>query len=158
MNFRIPKYFLLVCALFSLGACSAGVGSNDAGSATGGAIEFAAADVCFEEADPNCVAVMGENLMLTFTFERAGVEDATVAEGQGPNTVDVTFTKDGAAVLRTVTAEAAQAGDSARLVMKIGEEIHSVVTVMQAIDDGRTQIDLRPDVSAQEGIDLIRAG
>lgn len=158
MNFRIPRYFLVVFALFSLSACSAGVGTNDAGSATGGAIELAAADVCFEEADPNCVSVMGEHLMLTFAFERAGVEDATVAEDQGPNTVDVTFTKDGAAVLRTVTEEAAQAGDSARLVIKIGEEIHSVVTVMQAIEDGRAQIGLRPDISAQEGIELIRAG
>ena len=119
---------------------------------------MAVAKVCVEGTDPKCVSAMDESIMLPSAFERAGVDNATVAEGQGPNTVDVTFTEDGATALHTVTEEAARDGDSVRLVIKIGGEIQAVVSVMQAIVDGRTQISFTPDVSAQEGIDLIRAG
>ena len=158
MNSRIPKISLVIFALLALSACSTEVGTNAATSTGGGAIELAVTEACVEGTDPKCVSVMGDSIVLPSAFERAGVDGATAAQGQGANTVDVTFTEDGATVLRTMTEEAAQAGGSARLVMKFGEEIQAVVTVMQAIEDGRTQIDLAPEVSAQEGLDLIRAG
>ena len=119
---------------------------------------MAVAEACAKGSDPKCVSVKGEHVVLPAAFERAGVEDATASEGQGPNTVDVTFTKEGATVLHTLTEKAARAGDSARLVVKIGGEIQAVVTVMQAVDNGRVQIGLSPEESAQEAIDLIHGG
>ena len=145
MTSRTRKISLVVLAVLALSACSAGVGANETPSATGGAIELAVAETCAKGSDPKCVSVKGEYVVLPSAFERAGVEDATAAEGQGPNTVDVTFTKEGATVLHTLTEKAARAKDSARLVLKIGGEIQSVVTVMQAVDNGRVQIGFSPD-------------
>lgn len=168
MTARTRKISLAVLAVLALSACSTGVGASETPStnvgtietpsATGGAIELSVAEVCAKGSDPKCVSVKGENVVLPSAFERASVEDATAAEGQGPNTVDVTFTKEGAAVLHTLTEKAARAKDSARLVMKIGGEIQSVVTVMEAVKEDRVQIDFSPDISAQEAIDLIHAG
>jgi hypothetical protein len=158
MTARTRRISLAVLALLALSGCSAGVGADETPAATGGAIELAVSETCTEGADPKCVSVKGEHVVLPSAFERAAVEDATAAEGQGPNTVDVTFTKEGSMVLRTLTEKAARAGDSTRLVMKIGGEIQAVVTVMQAVDDGRVQIDLSPHKSAQEALDLIHAG
>ena len=158
MTARTRKISLAVLAVLALSACSTGVGASETPSATGGAIELSVAEVCAKGSDPKCVSVKGENVVLPSAFERAGVEDATAAEGQGPNTVDVTFTKEGATVLHTLTEKAARAKDSARLVLKVGGEIQSVVTVMEAVDNGRVQIGFSPDISAQEAIDLIHAG
>ncbi|PCC30362.1 hypothetical protein CQ010_04810 [Arthrobacter sp. MYb211] len=102
--------------------------------------------------------VKGENVVLPSDFERVGVKNVSAAGDQSPNTVDVTFTKDGTKVFRALTEKAAQTGSSERLLLKIGGEVQAVVTVMQAIDNGRVQIDFSPDHSAQEAIDLIQAG
>lgn len=158
MHSRTTRLSLVMLALLVVSACSAGVVADERTSVTGGAIELAVSAACTEGADPKCILVKGENIVLPSAFERAGVEMATAAEGQGPNTVDVTFTKEGSTVLHTLTEEAAGAKDSARMVVKIGGEIQAVVTVMEAVDEGRVQISFSPDVSAQEALGLIQAG
>lgn len=158
MTARTRKISVAVLAVLALSACSTGVGASEAPPDIGGAIELAVAEVCAKGSDPKCVSVKGENVVLPSAFERAGVEEATAAEDQGPNAVDVTFTKEGAAVLHTLTEKASRAKNSTRLVMKIGGEIQSVVTVMEAVKEDRVQIDFSSDLSAQEAIDLIRAG
>jgi hypothetical protein len=102
------------------------------------------------------VEVNGEKVALPPVFERAGVEDATIVEGQ--NAVDVTFTEAGAAVFHTLTVKAVQGGDSLRLVIKIGGEIQAAVVVMEASEGDHVQISVSPDDSAGALVDLIYQG
>lgn len=157
MTSRTSRLSLVVLVVFALGGCSA-AGAGDTASATGGAVELAVSETCADRADPQCVLVNGENVVLPSAFERAGVEDATIAEGEGQNAVDVTFNEDGAVVLNALTEKAAQAGDSARLVIRIGGEIQAAVMVMQALEGDHVQISISPDDSAQEIVDLIHKG
>ncbi|TFB54228.1 hypothetical protein [Cryobacterium sp. Sr3] len=86
------------------------------------------------------------------------MKDATIAESKGQNAVDVTFTEDGAIVLNALTVKAVQAGDSARLIIKIGGEIQAAVVVMEAMEGDHVQISVSPDDNAQEIVDLIHKG
>jgi hypothetical protein len=140
------------------GACSTPGGPNGTSSSTGAAIELAVSKTCAEASDPHCVSGNGENVALPSAFERAGVEDAAVAEGAGQNAVGVTFDEDGAAVFHTLTKQAARAGRTARLVIKIGDELQAAVVVPQALEGDQVQIMLSPDESAQKVVDLIRGG
>ncbi|WP_133159804.1 hypothetical protein [Cryobacterium sp. TMN-39-2] len=70
----------------------------------------------------------------------------------------MTFDKDGAEVFHALTEKAVGAGDSARLVIKIGGELQAAVLVMEALKGDHAQIGLSPDVIAKEIVDLIRAG
>lgn len=158
MNSLTPRLALAALSMLALSACTANAGGNQSPSATGGAVEVAVSETCAAGSDPKCVLVKGENVVLPSTFERVGVKNASAAEDQGPNTVDVTFTKDGTKIFHALTEKAAQARNTERLLLKIGGEVQAVVTVMQAIDNGRVQIDFSPDHSSQEAIDLILAG
>jgi len=91
-------------------------------------------------------------------FKTATIEDAVASERDGQNTVDVTFTDDGAAIVNSLTAEAVQAGGEARLVMRIGDEIRAAVTVAEPLTGDSLTIALSPDDSAQEVVDLINKG
>ncbi|MGL3806366.1 hypothetical protein ACSYDW_09740 [Paeniglutamicibacter sp. R2-26] len=158
MTARTRMIGLVVLTMLTFSACSADTGADATTSAAGGAIELAVAESCTEGNDPACVAVQGEHVVLPLAFERAAVEDATVDEDHGPNTVDVTFTKDGATVLQKLTENAARAGNSARLVIKVGGEIQAVVTVMEAVDNGRVQIELPSDEGTAKVVELIQGG
>ena len=119
---------------------------------------MAVSQTCAASSDLHCVAVTGENVVLPSAFERAGVGDAAVAEGEGRNAVDVTFSEDGAVVFHALTEKAAGAGSTARLVMRIGGELKAAVVVMQAMEGDQVQIGLSPDDNAQGVVDLIRRG
>ena len=119
---------------------------------------MAVSETCADGADPQCVQVNGENVVLPSALERAGVKDATIAEGEGQNAVDVTFTEDGAIVFNALTVKAVQAGDSARLIIKIGGEIQAAAVVMEALEDDHVQISIAPDDNAQRIVDLIHKG
>ena len=157
MASRTPRFALVVLVVLALSACSAAGSAEERPSVTGGTIELAVSETC-TEVSPQCVSVNGENVVLPSAFERAGVEDAAVAEGEGQNAVDVTFSDDGQAVLHALTEKAAQAGTAARLVMKIGGELQAAVAVMQALEGDHLQINLSPKDSAQEVVDLIHEG
>jgi len=150
--------FALVLAVLALSACSTAPSIDATSSVRGGAIELAVSQTCAAGSDLQCVSVNGEKIVLPAAFERAGVEDATVAEGEGQHAVDVTFSDDGAVVFHTLTGNAAGAGNSARLVIKIGGEIQGAVVVMQALEGDQVQIALSPDDNAQGIVDLIRRG
>ena len=158
MASRTPRLSLVVLIVLALSGCSAGVGASDTASATGGAIELAVSETCADGADPQCVQVNGENVVFPSALKRAGVKDATIAEGEGQNAVDVTFTEEGAIVFNALTVKAVQAGDSARLIIKIGGEIQAAVVVMEAMEGDQVQISVSPDDNAQKIVDLIHKG
>ncbi|TFC58559.1 hypothetical protein E3O62_10235 [Cryobacterium sp. TMT2-15-1] len=70
----------------------------------------------------------------------------------------MTFTEDGAVVFNALTVKAVQAGDSVRLIIKIGGEIQAAVVVMEAMESGHVQISVSPDDNAQKIVDLIHKG
>lgn len=158
MASHIPRLPLLLLVVLALSGCSTAGGTGDIASAPGGSIEFAVSETCTDEANPKCIAVNGETVVSPSAFERADVEDATIAEGAGQNAVDVTFNEEGAVVFHALTDKAIQAGDSARLVIKIGGEIQAAVRVMEAIEDDHVQILISPEDSATEIIDRIHKG
>jgi hypothetical protein len=154
MTSRSRALCLLVPVVLALSACSTLGGTGETLSPGEGAIDFALSETCAGKAGLDCVSVNGESVVRPSTFERAGVEAAAIAEGKGQNAVDVTFTEDGAAVLHTLTAQAA--GSTMRLVMKAGDEMMAAVVVAEALDGKQLQIILAPDDNAQEVIRLIQ--
>ena len=158
MTSRNPRLPLLVVVVLALSGCSAAAGTDDTASAPVGSIEFAVSETCTDEASPNCVAINGEKVVPPSVFERADVEDATIAEGAGQNAVDVTFNDEGAMVFHALTDKAIQAGETGRLVIKIGGEIQAAVRVMEATKDDHVQLSASPENTAQEIVDLIRKG
>lgn len=158
MTTRTVRFSLVGPVLLALTACSAAGGAGETSSTTGGAIELAVSETCAEVSDPQCVSVNGEGVVLPAGFERAGVENVAVTEGEGRNAVDVTFNEDGATVVQTSTEQAARAGGTARLVVKVGDEVLAAVVVPEALEGDQVQIALSPDDSAQEVVDLIQGG
>lgn len=157
MTSRTARLSLAILFVFTLSACSASSGANQTPSAAGGAVEVAVSKTCTEGTAPACVSVNGEYVILPESFERVGVQDVSPSESQGPNTVDVILTETGTKAFHTLTKKAAQAGSSERLLLKIGGELQSAVSVMAPIDNGLLQIDFSPEITAQQAIDLIRA-
>lgn len=156
MSSRSPRITLVVLAVLALSACSTTTDS-DASSATGGMIEMAVSEACTKGADSECVSVNGTSVLLPFAFEEAGVKDSSIA-GNGQDAIDVTFDEDGAKVFHSLTEQAAGAGDSARLVIRIGGELQAAVVVMDALKGDQVQIGLSSDDNAREIIDLIQGG
>jgi hypothetical protein len=142
-------------ALLLLSGCASGAGAADPG-ATAGAIELAVSETCAADSAPECVDVNGEYVMVPDAgFSRAGVESVAVADDQAGNAVDVTLTSEGAAVLESATTEAAQAGDNARLVIKVGGEVLSAVAVAEPLEGEHILLALPPELSADEFTDRV---
>ena len=156
MTSRTSALSIVAPVMLALSACSASDAAGQTPSTTGGMIELAVSETCADAADPACLSVNGQRVLLPSSFELAEVEDATVAEDSGQNVVGVTFTEDGAEVFHTMTEQAAQAGSSARLVISIGQQMRAAVAVPQAMTGDQVQIILSPDEDAQEVVDLIR--
>ena len=153
MTSRMNRLTLVAVIVVALSACSTASGEDEPRPTVGGAIELAVSETCSDESDPQCVSVNGENVVSPSAFERADVEDAVAVDGQ--NAVVITFSDDGAAILRTLTEQAAEAGETARLVLVIGDEILTAVRVIEPLTDATVQIVLGPDKSAQDVIALI---
>ena len=147
MTSRTPRFFAVALAMVTLSACSATAGTTGESSGPGGSIELAISETCTVGSDSDCVSVTGDSVVLPSEFERADVKDSRVAD---TTAVEVTFSSAGAEVFRSLTAEAAGAGDSARLVIKIGGELRAAVMVMQELDGDQVQIALSPDDNAEE--------
>lgn len=154
MTFRTSMLTSAVLAVLMLSACSA-AGADEASPDSGGSIEMAVSEVCTDVSDATCVLVNGTSVLLPSAFEQAGVTDARVADG-GQNAVEVTFDQSGAEILHTLTENAAGAGETARLVIRIGGKLQAAVVVMEALDGDQAQISLAPDESAQDIVDLIQ--
>ncbi len=144
--------------LLTLGACSAGGGPDTSEpSDPAGAIELAVSQTCTPDQDPRCVSVNGEHVVVAPSeFVRAGVEEAAVADHEeGNSAVDVIFDDDGAAVFQDSTAQVAQAGQAARLVTKVGDQVIAAVRVPEALDGDRVRVALPADARAEDVVDLI---
>ena len=100
MTSRTARLSLVVLVVLALSACSAPGGSDETSSVTGGTIEFGRN--MHRRIGPSVRFDQWSDVVLPSAFEHAGVEDAAVADGEGQNAVDVTFDKDGAAVLHTL--------------------------------------------------------
>lgn len=143
-----------VLAVVALSACSATAGAEEASPGAGHTIEMAVSELCTDAAASECVTVNGDAVVLPTAFDQAGVESASVAE-DGQNAIDVTFTAAGAEVLHALTEQAAVAGNTARLVIRIGGELRAAVVVMQALEGDEVQIGLSEENSAPELVELI---
>ena len=152
----IPRPIVLPAVaviLLALAGCT-----PPAPEAVGGGLDLAVSAVCEAGADPQCVAVGGQDVLVDpAAFTRAGVASVEVSGTGDARTVDVRFDEDGAELFRDATAEAAGAGPDARVLLRAGDVVVSAVAVMQAIEGDSVQI-LPGDEDAQELADRIRAG
>lgn len=155
MDPRTRGLSLLALVALAVSGCSAEVESGEPAESSGGSIELAVSETCAEGSAPQCVPIDGQYVMSPATFEPATVEEAAVAENDGQSAVDLKFTEDGADVLKSLTEEAVQAGDDARLVMKIGDEMRSAVAVPGPVTGDAMTIPLSTADSAQDVVDLI---
>ncbi|MBI9115601.1 hypothetical protein [Sanguibacter suaedae] len=146
---------LLVIVAAALGGCAAEEEPDQTPGAPSGTVGLAVSVTCDEGSDPLCVPIGDQHVMSPAGYQAVPVDDAAVAERDGQNSVALTFTEDGADALTALTEEAAEAGDSARLVMRVGDEIRSAVEVPGPVDGNTLTIALPPDESAQEVVDLI---
>lgn len=146
---------MVMLLTLALSACSAPDGAGGTSAGTAGAIELAVSETCADSSDPQCVSVNGESVILPSAFERAGVAAVEVAD---QNAVDVTFSGDGAGVFHSLTERASGGGKTARLLVKVGDEMLAAVLVMQAQQGDHVQIRLSADKSAQHVVDLVRRG
>ncbi|NQX06036.1 hypothetical protein HQQ82_13605 [Rathayibacter sp. VKM Ac-2856] len=136
-------------------------------AATGG-LGVAVTSTCEYGSDPQCLDVAGQYVLVDpAAFSRAGVasvevtgsDDGQADDGQADDgqAVSVRFDEEGAALFREATAEAAEAGGDARLLLRAGDVVVSAVTVLQEIEGDTVQI-LPGDEDAQDLADRILAG
>lgn len=145
-------------AVLLLSGCAGGAGAADPG-ATAGAIELAVSETCAADSTPECVDVNGEYVVVPDAgFSRAGVESVATAGEEAGNAVDVTLTSEGAELLESATTTAAQAGDDARLVIKVGGEMLSAVAVAEPLEGEHFLLALPPELSAEEFTERVGRG
>lgn len=140
-------------ALLALSACSAeGDPGQNTASTSAGTIEIAVSATCEPGSEPNCTQVNDQYVVLdSAQFISAGVMDAAAGSRQQDQEIlEVTLDDDGAAAFRTATAEVAEAGNSARLVLQVGENVLSAVQVPEPVEGAQIQISLPADVNAEE--------
>jgi hypothetical protein len=154
MTSRTNMLSLVAVMCLALSACSTTNGEDESRPTAGGAIELAVSETCSDESDPQCVSVNGEGVVFPSAFERADVDDAVAIDGQ--NAIALTLSADGAEVLRTLTEQAAEGAETARLVIAVGDELLAAVRVIDPLTDGTVQLGLPPEESAQDLIALIK--
>ncbi|OJU41222.1 MAG: hypothetical protein BGN97_15880 [Microbacterium sp. 69-10] len=81
---------------------------------------------------------------------------AAAANDQSGNAVDLELTEDGASVLAASTAAASEAGQEARVVIKVGDKVMSAVRVAEPLRADHVTIQLPDDVTAEEFTAQIR--
>jgi hypothetical protein len=102
------------------------------------------------------VAINGEHVLVTDgAFQNVGVKAVAAEDGQS-DAVTLELTEDGAAVLTATTTEASEAGEDARLVIKVGDDVLSAVKVAEPLRDDHVTIGLPSDVAAEEFAEKIR--
>lgn len=124
-----------------------------------GLVEIGAVPASEAGSHPECIAVMGQHILLDAAdFEPAGVESAAATQQDGHEVVEVAFDERGAHVLQTVSTTAAEEHE-ARLVLRAATgELLAAVHVPQPLSGHTARIALSPDADAQEWVDLILDG
>lgn len=148
-------FCVIVPAVLALSACAGPVAVDSPSIASGGAIELAVSESCAEGSSSQCISVGGQSVVLPTEFDKAGVGSSSVVRDGGQNAVDVTFSDDGAKVFHSLTKQAADAGSTARLVIKIGDKIQAAVSVLEAMTSNDVRIILPAGDSPQKVLELI---
>lgn len=146
----MKKLTLALTLLAALTACSSP--GTEASNATRGALELAVSQTCAPGSDPQCIPFYDEHILVVYSaFERAGVDSASGDPSTGESDmITVQLGSEGTPVVRRMTAEAMQAGEHARLVMKVGDDIVSAVRVQGELHGDHLQIALPPDASTED--------
>lgn len=140
-------------ALLALSACSGGVDPGQSTPSTSaGTIEIAVSATCQPGSEPNCTQINDQHVVLDAAeFVAAGVTDAAPGSPQqDQEMLEVTLDDDGASAFRAATAEVAEAGNNARLVLQVGENVLSAVQVPEPVEGAQIQIALPAAVNAEE--------
>lgn len=155
MGSLVGKVCCIATAVLVLSGCAGDAGA-DGSTTTSGALELAVSEICVPDSTPECVAVNGEHVVVpSADLLRAEVESVAAAGDQPGSAVDITFSDEGAAVLETSTAEVAQAGDDARLIIKVGNEVLAAVAVAQPLKGDHVQVALPADMSPEDFIERL---
>lgn len=143
--------------LLAMSGCSAAGGADESAPTSAGGIEMAVSQTCVSGSAPECVSVNGEYVMIVPSdFVHAGVDEAKAVANGGTDAVDVRFDGEGARVLQIVTAEAAESGETARLVIKVADTVVSAVAVLEVLEGDSVLIALPLDESADQLIGMIQ--
>lgn len=126
--------------------------SDDAVNATSGALELAVSQTCSPGSDPQCIPYYDEHILVVPTaLERAAVESASGDPSAGEfDMITVQLDSAGTEVVQRMTAEALQAGDRTRLVMKVGDTVISAARVRGELRTDHMQVALPPDAPTQD--------
>lgn len=154
MGSPVGKVWCVAVGVLVLSGC-AGEAGADGRTEPAGAIELAVSETCVPDSTPECVAVNGEHVVVPAAgYRRAEVASVAVADDQPGNAVDVTLSSEGAEVLESSTAEVAQAGDDARLVIKVGGEVLFAVAVAEPVTGDHFLLALPHEMSAEEFVEM----
>lgn len=157
MDSQVWKLSAVGLLLVAMSGCSAGDGPGETAPATAGGVEMAVSQTCTSGSAPECISVNGEYVMIVESdFVHAGVEKAEAVADGNTNGVDVKFDDDGTKVFQTLTAEAAESGGTARLVIKAGDKVLSAVSVLEALQGDTVMIALPPDANPDELVGMIQ--
>ncbi|MCT1517274.1 hypothetical protein [Dietzia cercidiphylli] len=159
----MKKLALAITLLATSAACSSGgtaeeqpasppPSTNEAMNAPTGALELAVSQTCAPGSDPQCINVNDEHILVDPTaFERAGVDSASGAQpSEESDMITVNLDTAGATVASRMTAEASQAGEQTRLVMKVGDEIISAARVQGEFRNDQMLVALPPGAPTEE--------
>ncbi|WP_336645529.1 hypothetical protein [Microbacterium sp. USHLN186] len=152
MTQRTTRCMLVVLALLSLCGCAAAGDSETTAASTRASLQLALSTTCDDASDPHCIPVGSERVLLPSTFENAAVENAVARS----DSVDVTFTDNGAEVLNDLTAQASGAGAEFRLLVKVGHEIIAAVSVMEPLNGDHVTLGLTQKHDPETVVALIQ--
>ena len=154
---RASRLELIILVSLGVCGCAQAADSNPSAAPHGGSIELALSETCITGSD-QCIPVGDEHVIRPSGFEGAGVEDAVANSENQQNSVDVTFTDEGAKIVNDLTTQASGAGTESRLLVKVGDEIVAAVSVQEPLRGDRVAFGLSPEDDSDAIVELIRGG
>ena len=155
MNLAVARSSVVALTVLVLSACASVGPSSDASSPNRAVIELAISQTCVAGGAVQCISVNDEDIVPPSSFEDADVQDADIVESNGQYSVHVTFTDAGGKVLNTVSAQAADAGNGTRMVLKARGWIIGAPVALAPLEGREVSIAVSPNDSAQDLLDAI---
>lgn len=140
---------LILVALVSMGlwGCAA---------TGGGSIGVAISETCEAGADPDCINVGNQYVIQPSEFSEASVENASPRVEEQQKSVDITLTDEGAKTLNDLSTQAMDAGADTRLLLSVGDEILTAVTVQAPLSGDQVTLALSPEDDPDAIIERIQ--
>lgn len=155
MSSRIARLLAVGFVASVLSGCSV-ANTNTAGSSSGGGnIQMAVSKTCVEGVDSSCVLINGQSVTNPSVFQNAGIQSANIVQNDGQNAIHVTFTETGSGIIYALSEDVAQAGNTGRLILKVGDEMLGAIALPQALVSNDLQIALPVSKNPQEILSLI---